>query len=133
MTHGRVLDIVFAACMLGMLALSFLAETDGRTVRLNGAELSAACPFRDATGIDCPFCGMTRSFVAAAHLRLGEAFRSHPAGPLLFLAMAAAAGGSLLAAARRARPLADRPIFSRAGAIAFLVVTLGWGIRLVCG
>ena len=68
-----------------------------RTVRLAGAGAFAvaavwpllpvhpplACPLRSATGIPCPFCGMTRAVVAAVH---GEVIRSlafNPAGILI--------------------------------------------------
>ncbi|NVB80590.1 MAG: DUF2752 domain-containing protein [Kofleriaceae bacterium] len=64
-----------------------------------------------AFGIDCPMCGMTRSFVALAHGDIGAAFRFHPAGPLLFVAMVALVVAVAITAARRARPLVERKRF----------------------
>lgn len=39
------------------------------------------CAFKRITGIPCLMCGMTRSFVASAHLRFAEAFEYHFMGP----------------------------------------------------
>jgi Protein of unknown function (DUF2752) len=47
-----------------------------------------ACPLRSATGIPCPFCGMTRAVVAAAHGDVVGSLRFNPAG-ILVLALAA--------------------------------------------
>jgi hypothetical protein len=38
------------------------------------------CPFRLVTGLPCPACGLTRSWQAAAHLRLIESLGYHPLG-----------------------------------------------------
>jgi hypothetical protein len=38
------------------------------------------CPLRTLTGVPCPFCGMTTSVEATAHLHLGDAFAANPAG-----------------------------------------------------
>ena len=38
------------------------------------------CPFRRVTGLPCPACGLTRSWQAAAHLRLTESVGYHPLG-----------------------------------------------------
>jgi Protein of unknown function (DUF2752) len=49
------------------------------------------CPLRSLTGIPCPTCGMTRSFVAIAQGNFDAAIKYHLFGPaifLLFLAMA---------------------------------------------
>ena len=46
-----------------------------------------ACPLRSATGIPCPFCGMTRAVVAAVHGDVVTSLRFNPAG-LLVLAIA---------------------------------------------
>jgi hypothetical protein len=49
------------------------------------------CPIRYWTGIPCPTCGMTRSFVALARGDWGHALTHHALGPVLF-------GGFLLVA-----------------------------------
>jgi hypothetical protein len=38
------------------------------------------CLFRRATGLPCPSCGMTRSWNAAARLKLRDSVRFHPFG-----------------------------------------------------
>jgi hypothetical protein len=42
------------------------------------------CPIRAFTGIPCPGCGMTRSFLSLVQGNLGEAFSYHLFGPILF-------------------------------------------------
>ena len=42
----------------------------------------AICPLKIATGLDCPFCGMTRAFVFAAHGDLSAASGFNPGWPL---------------------------------------------------
>jgi Protein of unknown function (DUF2752) len=44
-----------------------------------------SCPLRTLTGIPCPTCGMTRSFVAIAQGRLDQALGYHLFGPAVFL------------------------------------------------
>lgn len=48
---------------------------------------AVACPLRAATGIPCPFCGMTRAVVAAVHGHLGASLAFNPAG-VVVLALA---------------------------------------------
>lgn len=52
--------------------------------------LPVLCPFRLASGLPCPGCGLTRSFSALAHLDPGAAFAHHPFGPLLLVSMVVA-------------------------------------------
>ena len=49
-----------------------------------------ACPLRSLTGVPCPFCGMTRAVVAAAHGHLGASLAFNPAG-IFVLALAVVA------------------------------------------
>ncbi len=49
------------------------------------------CPLRRFTGIPCPLCGMTHSFVLTAGGHLRDAFAAHPLGPVVFGAFAVAA------------------------------------------
>lgn len=43
------------------------------------------CPIRQWTGIPCPTCGMTRSFMAIVQGDLQQAVHHHLFGPVLFL------------------------------------------------
>jgi hypothetical protein len=47
------------------------------------------CPLRAATGIPCPFCGMTRGVIEAVHGRFVDAFLYNP-GALMIVALAVA-------------------------------------------
>lgn len=42
------------------------------------------CQFHELTGLDCPTCGISRSFYAVSHFDLLNAFRHHIFGPILF-------------------------------------------------
>ena len=44
-----------------------------------------ACPLRAATGIPCPFCGMTRAVVAAVHGHIGPSLAFNPGGLVVLL------------------------------------------------
>jgi len=42
------------------------------------------CTFRNLFAIDCPGCGMTRSFILTSRFRLADAWTMNPAGTLAF-------------------------------------------------
>lgn len=46
------------------------------------------CQFKNVTGLPCVGCGLTRSFIGAAHLDLLRAGFYHPSGLVLFPAVA---------------------------------------------
>jgi hypothetical protein len=81
-----VRDLAIAGTALGCLGVAFVipqAVVEGGPV---------VCPFRLATGLPCPGCGLARSWVALAHGDLETSLARHPFGPLLFaLALAAVA------------------------------------------
>ncbi|MFZ5518002.1 MAG: DUF2752 domain-containing protein [Candidatus Zhuqueibacterota bacterium] len=47
-----------------------------------------SCYFKSLTGLDCPSCGLSRSFYAVSHFHIHDAFRYHLMGPILFLIFA---------------------------------------------
>ena len=50
--------------------------------------LPSVCLFYHLTGLPCPGCGLTRSFVCLSHGDLFEALHWHPLGPALYLLFA---------------------------------------------
>jgi hypothetical protein len=51
-----------------------------------GGHFPTTCPLRAATGVPCPFCGMTRACVAAVHGHLARSIVFNPAGVLVIVA-----------------------------------------------
>lgn len=43
------------------------------------------CLFYSVLGIDCPFCGLTRSFVAISHLQFKQGFLYNKAGIVIYI------------------------------------------------
>ena len=76
--------LLLCLTVVGLAAtMSVHAATE---VRLPGlpASLPELCYFRRGTGIDCPGCGLTRSFISLAHGQLALACRYNIAGVLFF-------------------------------------------------
>jgi Protein of unknown function (DUF2752) len=82
--------------------------------------VTPGCIFHRITGLPCLLCGMTRSMVATAHGRLGEAFRFHLLGPPLFAVIAVVIIALSLEFAM-GRPILPR--LDRRGRM-----LLGWGV-----
>ncbi|HEX4417134.1 MAG TPA: DUF2752 domain-containing protein [Kofleriaceae bacterium] len=128
---GRMFDLGLAVLVAAQLAASVVlrsagGETGDEIVLPGGSSLGGTCWFRGVFHVDCPFCGLTRSFVALAHGELAAAVRFHPAGPLLFAAMVAALIALVTVFVRRAQPLSERRGFSFAyQAVALVSLLLG--------
>jgi hypothetical protein len=112
-----------------LLALAFAAHIAAAFVWRAWPGLSGSAPvcwLRGWVGIECPFCGLTRSFVAVAGGDLAGATSMHPGGPVLFAFMLVSLAWIVSAWIRRARPLWLRPGYLPGfGAVATACVTLG--------
>ena len=77
---------------LAVLAASFLLQLPGDTqveLPLVSVQLPSICMWRNSLGVDCPGCGLTRSFICLAHGQPAEAWYYNPAGWLLFAVIVA--------------------------------------------
>ena len=98
-----------AAAVSGLLLLAtpFLHLEGERVVfKMGGFEqpVPGACWFQTVTGLDCPFCGLSRGFVCAAHFRFAEAWRYNWVSiPALVFAVFYAAAGLLALLGRRSK------------------------------
>jgi hypothetical protein len=81
------------------------------------------CPFRLLTGLPCPGCGLTRSWVYLAHGDFGAAVRANPFG-LVTMAAATALLGAVASAAVRGRPLQSPSSYARPAPV--LAVAAAW-------
>ena len=59
-------------------------STDPDALLLFGHPFGQSCPFREATGLPCPSCGMTRSWVWAVRGEFWLALQFNAAGAVLF-------------------------------------------------
>ncbi|MFJ9389857.1 DUF2752 domain-containing protein [Nocardioides sp. NPDC101246] len=62
------------------------------------------CPFRAITGLPCPGCGLTRSWVYLMHGDIGSSLASNWFGPVLILAILVLAVVAVRARISRRRP-----------------------------
>lgn len=55
------------------------------SIFINPAESNiTTCRFHQLTGLDCPTCGISRSFYSLSQFDFSGAFGHHPFGPVLF-------------------------------------------------
>jgi len=73
--------------MLGSLTFRVRHHTQVVVPIVNRA-LPGTCTFREITGVPCPGCGLTRSFISLGHGHMFEAWTYNPAGFLFFAVVA---------------------------------------------
>jgi Protein of unknown function (DUF2752) len=119
-TTGPATALVAA---LGAGALGAAAVLDPASVE-HGPVI---CPFRLATGLPCPGCGMVRSWVFLTHGRWHEAFTANPFGLVaaLFVAVVAVVAG-LAVVRRRPIPMLGELLRGRHAGPVVAAVVGGW-------
>ena len=84
--HDRGTHRTYLIVCLVIVGGAFLIAPGGSSERLTlfGASLPPTCPSHALFDVQCPGCGMTRSFVCAAHGQFRESLRQHRMGLLLY-------------------------------------------------
>jgi hypothetical protein len=127
-----------AACLLLLLLTPFLRVKGGDVVVRAGplrAAVPGACLFKSLTGVDCPFCGLSRGYVCAARLEFGRAVSHNWASLPAFVLVLGYALGGMLEFLRR-RPLFEawgRAVLSASRAALGAVLAMGWLVRILAG
>jgi hypothetical protein len=125
--HREVLWISVA-----VVALSFVLSVDADRVAmwwLPQRPLPQICGARAMFNVDCPSCGLTRSFIHLAHGRLQAAWENHRVGPLLALMTVLQIPYRLLCL-RRGPVL--KPVLARVISYGLILALLGnWVVEMV--
>lgn len=78
--------LIVAICTFAILIAVLLTPTaPGASLTFAGLQLPPTCGSVRTLGIECPGCGLTRSWVSAVHFRLSESFAHHRLGWLVLL------------------------------------------------
>lgn len=129
---SRRADMIILAAIATALGVAAVAHTSGATVvGPGGNDLGVMCWLRGRLGIECPFCGMTRSVVSLFDGNLAAAWKWHPAGPVMATWMIGVAGWIAIAAFRQRPPVYGRTSFVQLTEAAALFSLTGGVIRTV--
>lgn len=82
------LHVIFLLMALAVIVCSFVMTSEGKTiVRVPGLpmQMPETCMSKRLWGMDCPGCGLTRSFISMSHAQFSRAFSFNPAGPIVYL------------------------------------------------
>lgn len=123
---------------IGVIGAAFLLRiNDGGRVGASWLpfdSLPPLCGSRALLGIECPGCGLTRSFVALASGEIAESFRFHRLGWLMFLATASQIPYRIV----RLRQLHQGDLAERRwpkwfGSILIAALIINWAVNMISG
>jgi hypothetical protein len=126
--HWEMLAI---SCVVVVCAFLFRVSDDGERVFVSGpwaVPLPPTCFSREALGIPCPGCGLTRSFVHLAHGHWRESWDSHHVGWLLALATVAQIPYRLCAVRCPDRPILPVRAAKAFGGVLITLLIANWTV-----
>ena len=81
--------LVIGLMALAVVVASVVLTPSDSVVSFFGWDVPPLCMFKRITGMDCPGCGLTRSFTYMGHGDVIDAFTRHKLGPPFYLFVAA--------------------------------------------
>ncbi len=85
-SHGFHRDMLLTCAAVILAAAVLRLDANGWVLLpfLDRHPIPSTCPSRVIFHVNCPTCGLTRSFIAMAHGQFARAFAFHRLGPPLF-------------------------------------------------
>lgn len=78
--------VIYIVIFVVFLFVPFFLSVEAKeTVLIFGLKMPGFCFLKEYCGIECPGCGLTRSFVMLTHGRFAEALRFHYVGFILYV------------------------------------------------
>jgi hypothetical protein len=133
--YARQVHLTLLGLALVVLAAARLLTVEGETLvtlPLLEVTLPELCYWKQAFGMGCPGCGLTRCFISLAHFDPVSAWRFNPAGMLLFAGVASQVPFRLLQL-RRLRcglPELDSQFFVYGLVAVCILLVLQWLLQL---
>jgi hypothetical protein len=123
--------LILCFALLIIAASFFLrrGETDS-LILWPQVELPPLCPSRSLFGVECPGCGLTRSFVALAAADLQESWRYHRLGWLLAIAVVGQIPYRLCALCKLRKSMAEHTWPNLFALFLVAMLTLNWLLRI---
>jgi hypothetical protein len=129
-SYHRLILAISTAVLLAACVLQVRTDQRVAVALLPGWPLPEVCQSKVLLGIECPGCGLTRSFVHLAHGDVAASLAIHPLGWLVALFVVAQIPYRLWAiATHSAAPLGERVPWIITGVIAALLIIV-WIVRL---
>lgn len=84
-TKEHIWILALSICVIA-ISLIFSINEEDKTCFLWFKEypMPETCFFKRVLGIDCPFCGMTRSFISMSHLKFNQAWEFNKIGIFIY-------------------------------------------------
>jgi len=102
---------MFLACVLSPVAPHpwYAAKTKEEQVTVGKFIVPETCIMKNSTGLPCPGCGLTRSWISLCHGRIQESLKHHHLGiPVFIYALLQALRHFLWLAAPSLQPIINR-------------------------
>ncbi len=127
--HARGVQLASRIVVLGLAALSATALVIARLWPVHSVDSGpTTCLFRILTGLPCPACGMTRSWVHLAHGDVATAFEYNLFGPPGMAVAVGIVAYTAVALVRRRRPERLLDVVSPKLALGLVAMWMGYSV-----
>jgi len=131
MSRGKLIDasFAFAAGAIFILSAIFSMDESG-ALMVKGSAVGWSCPFKLIFSYPCPFCGLSRSFVAMGHGDFSDSLQYHPLGWLMFFGFIVTFISIIWSFISKSSPVCERNVFIYGCLSMALLFISFWLIRI---
>jgi hypothetical protein len=126
-------EMLALACGIIALAVAMIVRKDGHAAfaLLPGVPIPSTCPSQTIFGVDCPGCGLTRSFICFAHGDWHGAWSHNRVGWLLALTVVLQIPYRLVALLGHNRRPLGRRVPELLGIVLIVALIGNWALRML--
>lgn len=130
----RVLHAVSALAVLGVILIASLANIEQNKVFLElplGYEIEIGkCYYRDHFDVECPSCGLTRSFISIENFKLSDAISYNRIGIFIYFLFVLLLIFNIMGMLKAKRTILFGKIVAVYGIIVCILLMISWLIKI---